>query len=105
MMEEKKTILADYGLPGSIFDLVAGEDNAQLDKWGYQTHDIFKWMAFITEEVGEMAKAISEYTFRDGTSKEIEREAVQVATLALKVAHMIKGVSYRENRNGTDNGQ
>ena len=71
-------------LMGMIFQ----EHLDQIDKWGYQDHDINDWLNFTLEELGELAKAISEHRYRNGSRKEIVREAIQVATLSLKIAEM-----------------
>ncbi len=89
MFEIKYT---DYGLSPSdrVIEQVLNEDLAQLRKWGIQSKTAFEWMNHLTEEVGELARAIAEHHYADGTSREIVREAVQVATLALKIAKMFE---------------
>jgi rubrerythrin len=64
------------------------EHLAQIKKWGVQVHTPAEWMMFLTEEMGELAKAISEAQFREGPRKAIYSEAIQVATLAMKIAEM-----------------
>lgn len=82
--------LTDFGLPESAFDLIRAEDKAQIKKWGEQTHSPAEWMMFLGEEFGELAQAISEWWFREGGLEEVEKEAVQTATLALKIAEMCR---------------
>lgn len=65
------------------------EHQKQIIKWGIQDHDISWWLVFLTEEVGELSKAICEHHFRVGSKEDIYKEAIQVATLALKIAEMI----------------
>lgn len=64
------------------------ENLRQLEKWGVQERSPFEWMCYLTEEVGELAEAISEYIYRDGGWIDIHKEAIQAATLALKIAEM-----------------
>jgi NTP pyrophosphatase (non-canonical NTP hydrolase) len=64
------------------------ESRRQLAKWGVQTRTPAEWMLYLTEEVGELAEAISEREYRDGTSEDVLKEALQVATLALKIAEI-----------------
>ena len=66
------------------------EHESQITKWGVQTHTSFEWLTFLAEEVGELAEAISEYEYRSATTTPIFNEAIQVATLALKIAEMSK---------------
>ncbi len=71
-----------------LFLQVIDEQDKQVAKWGVQDHTPFEWMTFLTEEVGELAQAISEVEWRNGTVAEVSKEAIQVATLALKIAEM-----------------
>jgi len=60
----------------------------QIKKWGIQTHTMFEWLTYITEELGSLAKAISGYEYRNGEKQRVIDEAYQVATLAIKIAEM-----------------
>ena len=73
-----------------ILKKVQNENANQLMKWGIQVHTAFEWLAYTTEELGEMAEAISEYEYREGTKTQVVHEAIQVATLALKIAEMFE---------------
>jgi NTP pyrophosphatase (non-canonical NTP hydrolase) len=64
------------------------ENERQINKWGLQERTLFEWLAYLTEEVGELSKAISEYEYRGADISDITKESIQVATLALKVAEM-----------------
>mgnify|MGYP001405657941 CR=1 FL=1 len=78
--EELQSIVSDCWL----------EHKMQVAKWGVQDITSFEWITFLTEEVSELSEAISEYEYRDGISQAMYREAIQVATLALKIAEMSK---------------
>ncbi len=71
-----------------LFEMIKEESLRQIRKWGIQDRDPFEWLAYITEELGELSCAISEYEYRGGLQSEVVNEAVQVATLALKIAEM-----------------
>jgi NTP pyrophosphatase (non-canonical NTP hydrolase) len=75
-----------------IIQKVQDENVKQLKKWGIQTATAFEWMTYLTEEVGELAQAISEYEYGrvGGLSDSVSEEAIQVATLALKIAEMFE---------------
>ena len=77
----------------SLFLKVDAENTRQLDKWGIQTHTAFEWLAYTAEELGELAKAISEHEYRQGIKEQVIKEAIQVATLALKIAEMYEEAS------------
>jgi len=72
----------------SLMPLVYHENLRQLEKWGVQTRSPFEWLTYTTEELGELACAISEYHYRGGNSQDVVKEAIQTATLALKIAEM-----------------
>jgi hypothetical protein len=73
-----------------IIKKVRNENNNQLLKWGVQIHTSWEWLGYTTEELGSLAKAIGEYEYRDGTKEKVVSEAIQVATLALKIAEMFE---------------
>ena len=75
-----------------ILRKVFKEADSQIIKWGIQTHSSFEWLTYTTEELGSLAKAIGEYEYRDGTKDKIVSEAIQVATLALKIAEMFENI-------------
>ena len=71
-----------------LMELVGAENMRQVKKWGIQTLTPFEWLTFTTEELGELAEAISKQQYRNGTVNAVIQEAIQVATLALKIADM-----------------
>jgi len=71
-----------------LIDRVKFENYKQLEKWGVQDRSPFEWMIYLTEEVGELAQAISENYYRKGSDDDVKKEAIQVATLALKICEM-----------------
>jgi len=71
-----------------LTEMILDEHNHQIKKWGVQDHDINEWLNFTMEELGELAEAISEHKYRNGSKGNIVYEAIQVATLALKIAEM-----------------
>jgi NTP pyrophosphatase (non-canonical NTP hydrolase) len=63
-----------------IVNAVIRERRAQDDKWGTpQSLPDFQWLTILTEEVGEVAKAINE-----DHQLEIRDELVQVIAVAVK---------------------
>jgi NTP pyrophosphatase (non-canonical NTP hydrolase) len=74
------------------------EHQHQINKWGIQTHTLFEWLTYTAEELGELAKAIAELEYRDGTKEEVYKEAIQTATLSLKIAEMV--LSEKTNKRG-----
>lgn len=44
----------------SIYKEIKKERERQDEKWGEQNHNILKWNAILTEEIGEIGKAINE---------------------------------------------
>ena len=80
----------DLKLPDEVWELIRSEYERQVKKWGIQNHAPSEWLMFLTEEVGELSEAIGNFWFRDGGYEEMEAEAVQVATLAIKMAYMCR---------------
>lgn len=86
------TTLTDQQLEnwGWLEEMVWLENDLQVRKWGIQTRTPFEWMTYLTEEVGELAKAINEVQYREEVARKVIKEAIQAATLALKIAEMYK---------------
>jgi len=82
-----------------LTNLLELENEHQIEKWGYQTRSPFEWLTYTTEELGELAQAISEHYYRDGDISSIVKEAIQVATLALKIAEMYYVKANNEEKN------
>jgi NTP pyrophosphatase (non-canonical NTP hydrolase) len=84
--------LLDRGISERSFNSVRAEDRNQIRKWGRQCVPSHKWLGYLTEEVGELAQAInktySDYDKEGVENVNIRNEAIQVATLALKIATM-----------------
>lgn len=77
--------LYDEGLKGVEFDApITNEDFHQRVKWGNQEHSLEKWFIILSEEVGEMAKAILENDLPG-----LLKESNSVATLAIKIYRMV----------------
>lgn len=62
---------------------------SQYMKWGLQPRTLFEWLTYLTEEVGELAEAISENHYRGADKEEILKEATQVAALAIKILQIV----------------
>jgi NTP pyrophosphatase (non-canonical NTP hydrolase) len=71
-----------------LIELVGQENERQLEKWDVQQATSFEWMLYLTEEIGELAQAINEFEYREGNAEDIVNEAIQSATLCLKIAEM-----------------
>jgi len=84
----------DHGAWQNCYDDICEEHTRQIAKWGFQKHPPHIWMSILTEEVGELAKAILEMTHprsqgaRPNACQQIRKEAIHVATTALKIAEM-----------------
>jgi len=70
-------------------DATINEHKKQTEKWGYQNRSLFEWLTYLTEEVGELAEAISELEYREGNIEEVSKEAIQVAALATRISAII----------------
>lgn len=73
-----------------IIEKIQNENSSQLKKWGIQTHSLFEWLTYTAEELGELAQAICGYEYEDTSKESVVSEAIQVVTLALKIAEMVE---------------
>jgi NTP pyrophosphatase (non-canonical NTP hydrolase) len=74
-----------------IYDAIRAERVRQDQKWGPQDHSPSHWFIILSEEIGEIAKAIYE-----NDKEEYEKELVQSASVivaALETFHR-KGAGY-----------
>ena len=77
---------------GKVMPLIYAENLRQLEKWGVQDHPPFEWLGYATEELGETAQAIGDFLYREGSTEDVVKEAIQTATLMLKIAEMFQEV-------------
>ena len=71
-----------------LFDMVLNEHSRQLTKWGVQKVTPAEWIMYLGEEYGELCEAVGEYEYRNAKKDDVVKEAIQTATLALKIAEM-----------------
>jgi len=80
-----------------VWEEVACENRRQINKWGVQSHNIAEWHLIIAEEFGELSKEMLAEHFegdsynpsdRIALRSRLENEAIQLATLAMKIAEM-----------------
>jgi len=64
-----------------IVDLILLERKKQDVKWGEQNHNIYKWLAILGEEVGEVNKAALENKYNDIIDELIQIGAVTIAMI------------------------
>ena len=69
----------------NILENIKNERIKQDEKWGEQNHDIYKWLAILGEEVGEVNKAALE-----GKKNEVIEELIQVGAVAVAMIESIK---------------
>ena len=80
----KDLLLTKETLDDLIKD-VEKENINQINKWGIQTHSMCRWVTITAEEFGSIAKAVL-----NEDKDRVYAEAIQVATLCLKIAEMVK---------------
>jgi len=73
-----------------IEPLIFWENHRQIKKWGVQEHDAYTWFTILAEEFGELAQAILQNEFEQGIPEKVIKEAIQTATLAIKIAEMYR---------------
>ena len=83
-----------YG--SQVLNMVERENVAQLEKWGVQDHSAELWYMITAEEFGELAMAMLEDIYNPNPQS-VVKEAIQTATLCLKIAEMYQS-KYREEK-------
>lgn len=71
---------------------VLAERVRQNEKWGEQRHDLGRWLAILTEEVGEVSQAM-QGTWGWGKptdASDLYKELIQVAAVASAIAEQVK---------------
>ena len=76
-MNKTQWVLQAYHL----VDRVLSELQAQFDKWGVQQHSPERYLAILSEEVGEAAKAVVQ-----GDIDDMRHQLIEVAAVALAMA-------------------
>ena len=72
-----------------LVDLVLEEHECQIEERGVLTCTSFEWVEYLQGELGELKVAVYDYKHhRDGKASTVVQEAIQVATLCLKIAEM-----------------
>ena len=72
---------------------VSHERDRQHAKWGDQQHDAMAWLAILSEEVGEAARAALHDRFSGPAAGTLRAELVQVAAVAVQVLeHLDRGL-------------
>lgn len=68
----------------NVLNLIRAERERQNKKWGEQNHDDYRWLAILTEEVGEAAQAILHDEFGGSHAGTAKTELVHVAAVAVQ---------------------
>jgi NTP pyrophosphatase (non-canonical NTP hydrolase) len=65
------------------------ERRSQNRKWGEQNHDMPTWLAILHEETGELSQAVLHAKFGGPAARDLFKEAVQVAAVALQIVEFL----------------
>lgn len=77
------------GSTKDVLEDVEIERLKQHQKWGEQNHDIYRWLAILTEEVGEAAQAALHAEFESGAAEKVREEMIQVAAVAVQIVECL----------------
>ena len=66
-----------------VIQTIVDERQRQDAKWGQQNHDDYRWLAILTEEVGELAQAALHDEFGGKAAGTLRAELIQVAAVAM----------------------
>jgi len=65
-----------------IHDILDERDRQDV-KWGEQNHDDYRWLAILTEEVGELAQAALHDEFGGKHAGTLRKELIQAAAVCV----------------------
>ena len=68
----------------SVIRQIKIERKRQEKIWGEQNHDSYKWLAILTEEVGELAEAILHDDSGGRAKGTLETELIHVAAVSVQ---------------------
>ena len=68
----------------NVLNLIRAERERQNKKWGEQNHDDYRWLAILTEEVGELAQAILHDEFGGSHAGTAKTALINVAAVAVQ---------------------
>ncbi|MBD3405689.1 MAG: hypothetical protein GF411_06105 [Candidatus Lokiarchaeota archaeon] len=71
-----------------LMDDIKSENLLQIEKHGIQTKTLEEWVTFTVEELGEVARAVTDHKYKNKPISAIYWEAISTATLCLKIAEM-----------------
>jgi len=63
-------------------------------QWGEQNHDDYKWLAILTEEIGEVSQAVLHDDFGGRAAGKVKEELIQVAAVAVQWLEIIDRSPY-----------
>lgn len=97
LAEKVKLDMEDFGKHLLVLDVnraVLNERYRQNRLWGYQRHDIGKWLAILGEEWGEVCQAaqarLGLKSVKDTDADNLYEELIHVAAVASAIAEQIK---------------
>ncbi len=69
---------------GAVLLDILNERKRQNEKWGEQNHDAYRWLAILSEEVGEAAQAALHNEFGGKAKGTLQTELIHVASVAIQ---------------------
>ena len=81
-------------LMNDVNKAILAEGIKQNEKYGLQRHDMEKWLAILTEEFGEVARAMQGplgiTSIKETDADDLYEELIQVAAVASAIAEQVK---------------
>ena len=101
LQEENEALKAEQKVLQNLFEDITDEMERQDKKWGKQEHQMSIWMTILTEEHGEIAKAICDlYNSPNREEKkkhfqQVKLELVQTIAVGMQWLNYLKENEYR----------
>ena len=68
----------------TVQKMIHAERVRQNEKWGEQNHDDYRWLAILSEELGEVSQAILHDEFGGKAAGTLEEELVQLVAVGVQ---------------------
>lgn len=81
--------LTDENQENAVIEILK-ERRRQNQKWGEQNHDMYKWLAILMEEVGELSQEVLRSDLNGKDTNNLKVEAIQVAAVALQIVEYLE---------------
>jgi NTP pyrophosphatase (non-canonical NTP hydrolase) len=71
------------------YDIIDDELKRAIEKHPIFPKDMFKQLAIMQEEAGEVTKAVLYYNYEGGSIEDVKKELIQTAAMCVRMLHYL----------------